>query len=966
MRERSVTRGVVLAVGVGGLTALLLSGCASTSMKGTPLYTGEYETREGPVEERVNIWPLFYYRKPALSILWPLVEVTDAHLAVRPIYSMHGRDQEKAVHNVLWPLARFNNQTGNHRIFPVFWGKNYCTAFPLYWHVRTADSVSDTLFPLWSHYRRGGEHSTHALWPFLHRRNLDGCSGGRVFPLYGHYQRGERDRRFFAWPLGHQWSDTGSESGGSMLFPFYYHNQKPNASTFLSLPYSRARKPDGSGWDLAPPFVFRSDDPKRSTFLTPLYMKGANKQKASDWSLLFPLYYRSNSAQGSLLAGLPGARWKEGNTSGWMIFPLLAGGESTPEQGQYWGLGPLMHKGWDADSSSSHIFPFYYRTRTADRSFLLSLPWSSGRSADGSSWQMVPPLLFREKRADGTSYVTVLFYWNSETRTFVSPLYARFSSGQADYTAVPPLLSWHVRDEKRSDLWGAGGLMHFSWGEQPGAQHVLPLFYRNPQTGLFVSLPFAQWQSDSGRKTAVVPPLLSWLSRGAEKSDLWLAGPLAHFSWGEKATAQHVFPLFYHNRKSGTVVSPLWARWHPSTNRTTTVVPPLLSWKETRKDRSDLWMVGPLAHFSWGEKAAAQHIFPLYYYNRTSGTFVSPLWASWREGRRDIKVVPPLLSWHTAKGDEESLTALLGLFRQQWGGDKPKQGHLFPLYSYTGDKRLLTPLFGWDKDPRNGYYYPLTPLYGRRRGENTGSWLFPLYSHKYHTQRDEHSGTFLWGNYRATAARTRSQLPGVFTYRNVHEPAPELLTTRQYATYGKAFDALLLYSYRNQLKVRPDRPDPDQPDVSPPPRLTDYRKNRLFPLWSASHRTDRVSGAVDSKRSLLLALYDHMHERSAATTDTDQAADDYTRARVLWRLWHYERLNGDVSVDIFPGITYDRKTDGFKKVSFLWRLFRYEKGPQGKKLDLLFIPLMRKKAEGEALNDRLPKPGDLESDSDPC
>ena len=62
----------------------------------------------------------------------------------------------------------------------------------------------------------------------------------------------------------------------------------------------------------------------------------------------------------------------------------------------------------------------------------------------------------------------------------------------------------------------------------------------------------------------------------------------------------------------------------------------------------------------------------------------------------------------------------------------------------------------------------------------------------------------------------------------------------------------------------------------------------------------------------------------------------------MWRLWHYEKLNGDVSVDVFPSFTYDRKTDGFKKVSFLWRFFRYEREANGEtKVDALFIPLKR-------------------------
>ena len=38
-----------------------------------------------------------------------------------------------------------------------------------------------------------------------------------------------------------------------------------------------------------------------------------------------------------------------------------------------------------------------------------------------------------------------------------------------------------------------------------------------------------------------------------------------------------------------------------------------------------------------------------------------------------------------------------------------------------------------------------------------------------------------------------------------------------------------------------------------------------------------------------------------------------------------------------PGLA----ADGYRKISFLWRLFRYERKPDGKTLDLLFLPVMR-------------------------
>ena len=56
------------------LLAVLATGCRTTAMKGTPFYTGEHATREGPVEDRVNLWPLANYRAPALSVLWPIGE----------------------------------------------------------------------------------------------------------------------------------------------------------------------------------------------------------------------------------------------------------------------------------------------------------------------------------------------------------------------------------------------------------------------------------------------------------------------------------------------------------------------------------------------------------------------------------------------------------------------------------------------------------------------------------------------------------------------------------------------------------------------------------------------------------------------------------------------------------------------------------------------------------------------------
>lgn len=60
---------------------------------------------------------------------------------------------------------------------------------------------------------------------------------------------------------------------------------------------------------------------------------------------------------------------------------------------------------------------------------------------------------------------------------------------------------------------------------------------------------------------------------------------------------------------------------------------------------------------------------------------------------------------------------------------------------------------------------------------------------------------------------------------------------------------------------------------------------------------------------------------------------------ILWRAWHKEERNGSVTLDCFPGITYDSHPDGYEKTSFLWRFYRNEVIPgKGRNLDVFFIP----------------------------
>jgi hypothetical protein len=901
-----------------------LSGCTTLEMKGTPFYTGEYGIRKGHAEDRVNVWPLLYYREPALSIAWPFIEKTEEHFALRPVFSVYGTDDPDRVYNLLWPFGQFNFKNHQHRIFPAFWGNDYACVFPLYWHfghpLGTKGGV-DTLLPLWWYDRDSSGYNAWFAGPFFHFRNRDHETGWHLGPLVGNYEEGPDYYRFLLWPLCQQWSRDRDAEHGSAVLPLYWSSRDRAGSRFLSL----------------------------------LYSGGSNSAGDDRWNLLLPLFYNRQNGDARTVATLLGGYRADRNRSAWVALPALSGGSRTANSGDLWALGPIAHRGWGPGRSSSHIVPLYYREKTADDSLFVSLPWSARKSAD-TSWELLPPVYYHHRSKAGEARVSLLYAQgrsekdHSEWSTLV-PLYYRSKSPDESLLAtllggystdaegrhwlIYPLLSWGSRSANARDLWLVAPFFHSrSVQGKVTQQHLLPLYYRNRETDTLLSPLFAHWKNDGESTTTLVPPLLSFYSSAPQAHDLWALAGLAHFSWGKEAQSDHVLPLYYRNSRSGTFVSAAFMRWGDDKSRTT-VFPPALSWKTEQPRRSDLWLLGPLAHLSWGEDAATSHVLPLYYSDRRSDLFASLLYTSWTEGAATHRVIPPLLSAYTREGNKRELYALLGMFYQQWGRSD-SEGHLIPLYYYDSEKTFLTPLFGWKKTGDSQYTYPATPLLGFWGGRKTGGWLFPLFSYRGDKDGTDYGGNFLWGWYGRRGETYRSGMFPLYGYqRDGAAPAKDAPATP--GSYGKRFWSLPICWYRNKVDIT--RPAGGGSCVR-----TERTSNGCFPLWSYSSEPLPSGKGNETSGSLLLLLYDYMRTVTPKASAPDEK-DVCVRTRVLWRLWHYERVNNDVSVDVFPAITYDRQGTTLRKASFLWRLFRYERGPDGRKVDLLFLPVVRQKGK---------------------
>lgn len=858
------------------------AGCATTAMKGTPFFTGEYARSRGPVEDRVNLWPVMYYRAPALSAVWPLIEYVESeHFAVRPLFSVYDLgDAGGREWNVLWPIFQVDQAQDNGRLFPVlWWGKGYFDVFPLYWHHRDQAGVVDLLIPLWLYGRESHETRFLAAAGLIGWVKEDDGTSRWAFPLWGDLRRGrEGYSRYQLFPIFHQYRSPDGLARRHQVFPLWYWDRTPHEQTLLTPLWWQGRDPDGA------------------------------------WKVLLPFfYYASGTHQRGFYTLLGGGSRDDNGDASWVVPPLLSWGRCGTDGDNAWYLAGLGRRQRNAEGRASHVIPFYARRADAQGSRFYSLPWSQAREADGDGWSLLPPLYFNRREGDRS--------------LVLSPLYGA------------------GRDAGEERSW--------SW--------LFPLYYKesNREGRLFATLLGGRETFRDGEALTLYP----LLSRGGTRNgvhDWWLLAPLAHFRWGDQHSRSHVIPLFYNDTADGTLVTPAYARWASGETRLQ-LAPPLLSWRATSADgvRDDWWLLGGLAHFTAGTERGSSHVFPLYYCG-ADGLRLSPLYLGRQAEDDGWFAIPPLLSGYRRDGDRRTAWSLLGLYQHGWSTapDGRTRDMLLPLYAYEANRHFYTPLFGWDAD---GDAYYLTPVLGSHAGPQGGScWLFPILHRKWNTDGTRTSTRILWGGWTRGPREVDTGFFPLYSYeRQEYEYQEEEGKPRSRCQRVDFLCAPICWYDRSTTRQAEERAP------GPGTVLRESRGHGVFPLWryrrsenrgvtstlaiqsgpSSAPLLDQPSARGGAARTtefdFLLRLYDYRHEVRAPGEETAQA-HDYTRRRVLWKLWHYEKLNGDVSSDAFPFYTYDARRDGFRQHSFLWRFYRWQKSPEGKrKLDLLFIPLLR-------------------------
>ncbi len=446
------------------MAVVLTGGCSTPAMKSTPLWDAEYSSSEGSAEDRVNIWPIYYRRDPAVSVLWPLISSTPDGHAVVPAYewTSEGRVLRLGtVHQYVPAIAAFKGDDGGWRIlvaggnrkagwwvFPplVYSGKNG-TWTPVITWMKDFKGLAGPLFYRYSH----DKGNTWAFpFPFAMFQRGGSFTNWWVFPLaISRRSDTERDLHLL-WPLGH--FARNEERSVNRLLPFWWQEKDESSDAFVSIPWGSIRKGgDRIQWLIPPLWTsVESDSHGWQTFLFPL----AHRVRTPDGSGtgVFPLFYSHNASDGktSAFTSLPVA-WKSGSR-------LLCIG------------GPLFiaRRGDKGYSTRSILWPF------------TSL-WKSESGHGG--WLF--PLFFLSHRPDVEKrlLVTPLFaHWKdgAETDAVFSPFLSKGIAEGGKFVNILGLLAHKSRRGDVSTGWALAGTLYGS--SRPNGDHerwIAPVFWQS-------------------------------------------------------------------------------------------------------------------------------------------------------------------------------------------------------------------------------------------------------------------------------------------------------------------------------------------------------------------------------------------------------------------------------------------------------------------------------------------------------
>jgi hypothetical protein len=538
-------------------------GCSDVQMKSTPIWDEDYAKAIGPAQDRVNLWPVLYWRNPALSVLWPLITVTDQGNGVAAIYEYRKAEGDLRVGTplpVAPPLAHFIGKDDYQRVLTAGHdgkGKELWF-FPLYDQSCDPKDPSLLIVPAFYHDKNGTWTPLYADMKVDSDARLQGVLG----PMFNRYKSPKLTQWNLPWPLAGWW--TGKDKNGGKLFPAFYYDHDGKDRTF----------------NVGGVLFHREWDGKDNMAFYPWPLVGAGHEGDKSWNYCFPLWIGRRDANESRFYSLPLVRTSDGRSTATLamlnLYDDLNRGDS---RYQAWAW-PLVQRFSNAKGSGHAVAPLYatWLGRDGTRTFYSApFSWSddglinfgvvlfhmtdkNGRLHGAALWPLaqwwrdaneqgsaVAPLYYWNRRGDESLLVTPLGGWSrsprASTTDVLGPLWidSETSPGQKSFRAAcwPLWMSGRAYNRRWSLLLPA-----YYWSREGDRRefHSIPLSLASgpDRSGVGMMLDLIGWSRRQGKNPGFkhhVFPLYDWSSTPDRASLSLGTGLLADFSWNRRDEA---------------------------------------------------------------------------------------------------------------------------------------------------------------------------------------------------------------------------------------------------------------------------------------------------------------------------------------------------------------------------------------------------------------------------------------------
>ncbi len=456
-------------------------------------------------------------------------------------------------------------------------------------------------------------------------------------------------------------------------------------------------------------------------------------------------------------------------------------------------------------------------------------------------------------------------------------------------------------------------------------------------------------------------PLYSVYDNGDELNILW---PLSSLDFKKKEyrvgnvfwepNELVVFPLYFYEKDDYwlasliagkgndwySVMPPMWIHSYKSKKNYSYFCLPLLTYFE-RKNINYNFTTFPIYSYEKNKKFIKQELFPVFYNRKEKDReiLITPLFGTLM-GSNIYRVITPLVSYSQSKKDY--FVNILGIvYNHAWNDDSKykRTDILWPLFTHKREKDTLTISS-----------FPLARI-TKNEEEKSGFLFWPLYNYEFRTN----------GSYSHTVFPLFSRTHRIYnhTFRGRYK-IPSRCFNHKETMFTKSttqdWTWILPFTYWNEKTLYENDlsvPIPDEIRVTKKNRI-DWKKAKAqtnvwksfaekrykpykrvnygsFPFFSYSEKEK-----ISSEFSILLWLYE------SEWTSAKKDSPDEKHKKILWRLMDYEKYGENVSLDVFPFITYDKfPKKKIKQFSVFWRVFRWREEKEKRALDVLFLPVIR-------------------------